>query len=174
MLIQSCGVEIRNDGTICGQRLEVFNITSVNITKQTITILENLIILGNIIPSLDNTYSLGSPDLVWKDLYLGDNSLYLGNYILDVFDGNFRIRNETTNIMYFNQTANEMVFTTNTRTIGFAEGASPLKLREGVQFFNVDGVKFSSTGLFAFPILKLLSNVVALPSAPKLITNGGL
>jgi len=42
------GVEIRNDGTICAQRLDVFNITSVNITKQTITILENLISLGNI------------------------------------------------------------------------------------------------------------------------------
>ena len=72
---------------------------------------------------------------------INGSSIYLGNYILDVFDGNFRIRNETTNIMYFNATGNEMVFTTNTRTMGFAEGASPLKLREGVQFFNVAGVK---------------------------------
>ena len=112
-----------------------------NIVNGWIRITGNLNVTGNITPSLNNTFSLGSPDLLWKDLYLGNSSIYLDNYILDVFDGNFRIRNETTDIMYFNQTANEMVFTTNTRTIGFAEGASPLKLREGVQFFNVAGVK---------------------------------
>ncbi|HEC37732.1 MAG TPA: hypothetical protein ENI29_05805, partial [bacterium] len=66
---------------------------------------------GSILPTLNNTFSLGSPDFLWKDLYLGNSSIYLGNYILDVFDGNFRIRNETTNIMYFNATGNEMVFT---------------------------------------------------------------
>ena len=115
----------------------VFN-SNVNVTG-------NMSISGkissNLTPSLNNTFSLGSPDLLWKDLYLGNSSIYLGDYILDVFGGNFRIRNETTNIMYFNATGNEMVFTTNTRTIGFAEGASPLKLREGVQFFNEAGVK---------------------------------
>jgi hypothetical protein len=43
----SGGVEIRNDGTICGQRLEVFNITSVNVTQQNLTVIDNLNILGN-------------------------------------------------------------------------------------------------------------------------------
>ncbi|HEA46604.1 MAG TPA: hypothetical protein ENH99_02375, partial [Candidatus Pacearchaeota archaeon] len=115
--------------------------TTDSVQFNNLTLTGNLNILGNITPSLNNTFSLGSPNLLWKDLYLGDSSIYLGNYILDAFDGNFRIRNKTTNIMYFNATSNEMVFTTNTRTIGFAEGASPLKLREGVQFFNVAGVK---------------------------------
>lgn len=40
------GVEIRNDGTICGQRLEIFNLTSVNITKQNLTILTDLVLDG--------------------------------------------------------------------------------------------------------------------------------
>ena len=46
------GAEIRSDGTICGQRLEVFNITSVNVTKQNVTVLENFIIQGNILLSI--------------------------------------------------------------------------------------------------------------------------
>ncbi len=42
------GVEIRNDGTICGQRLEIFNITSVNITQQNLTILEDAYFNGRV------------------------------------------------------------------------------------------------------------------------------
>ena len=41
------GVEIK-EGTICATRLEVFNITSVNVTKQNVTVLENFIVEGNI------------------------------------------------------------------------------------------------------------------------------
>ena len=43
------GVEIKSEGIICGQKLEVFNITSVNVTKQNVTVLENLIAMKNII-----------------------------------------------------------------------------------------------------------------------------
>ncbi|KKN67322.1 hypothetical protein LCGC14_0461860, partial [marine sediment metagenome] len=50
------GIELREDGTICGQALEVFNITSVNVTKQTITVLEDFIVEGNITAS----YFIGS------------------------------------------------------------------------------------------------------------------
>ncbi len=42
------GVEIRPDGTICAQALHVYNITSVDVTKQNVTVLENLISLQNI------------------------------------------------------------------------------------------------------------------------------
>ncbi|KKL08800.1 hypothetical protein LCGC14_2572240, partial [marine sediment metagenome] len=42
------GVEIRNDGTICATRLEVFNITSVNITQQNLTILGDAYFNGRV------------------------------------------------------------------------------------------------------------------------------
>ena len=42
------GVEIRN-GTICAQNLEVLNITSLNITKQDLTIIDILRVFGNVI-----------------------------------------------------------------------------------------------------------------------------
>ena len=39
---------------------------------------------GNLIPSVHDTYSLGAPDRVWKDVYIGPGSLYLnGTKILD-------------------------------------------------------------------------------------------
>ena len=96
---------------------------------------------SNLTPSLNDTYSLGTPDLLWKDIHLGPGSIYLGNYILDVFSGNFRIRNETTDIMLFNASINEMMFTTNTRTLGFSRGESPIKFEDGAQFFDEDGSK---------------------------------
>ena len=37
---------------------------------------------GNIIPETDNVFSLGSASLRFKDLFLGANSLYLGNLVL--------------------------------------------------------------------------------------------
>jgi hypothetical protein len=39
---------------------------------------------GNLIPSVDNTYSLGSPDKVWKDIFVGPGSLYIdGQKVLE-------------------------------------------------------------------------------------------
>lgn len=32
---------------------------------------------GNIVPNVDNTYDLGSPTLMWKDIYVGPGSLYV-------------------------------------------------------------------------------------------------
>jgi len=34
---------------------------------------------ANVEPSANNTYSLGAPDLVWKDIYLGPGTLFIGN-----------------------------------------------------------------------------------------------
>ncbi|KKN42957.1 hypothetical protein LCGC14_0708170, partial [marine sediment metagenome] len=77
---------------------------------------------------------------IW-DLEVRDSSIYLGDYIIDQNGDNFRIRNTTSTIMFFNKSANELVFTTNTKTLGFTDGASPLKLREGVQFFDNNDIK---------------------------------
>jgi len=44
-------------------------------------------ISGDILPSESNVYSLGSSDKVWKDLYLGPDSLYLGENKLSNSEG---------------------------------------------------------------------------------------
>ena len=39
----------------------------------------NIVAGGNIISAGDGTYSLGSPDKPWKDLYISGNTIYLGS-----------------------------------------------------------------------------------------------
>jgi hypothetical protein len=39
---------------------------------------------GNLVPSVNNTYSLGTPDKVWRDVYVGPGSLYVdGQKVLE-------------------------------------------------------------------------------------------
>jgi hypothetical protein len=42
----------------------------------------SLDLVGNIIPTIDSTYSLGSPTNKWKDVYVSTGSIYIGNTIL--------------------------------------------------------------------------------------------
>ncbi len=47
---------------------------------------------GSIVPSTDNTYDLGSPLLMWKDIYVGPGSLYVnGQKVLQDESGNIVI-----------------------------------------------------------------------------------
>jgi len=39
-------------------------------------------VAGNITPTMNNTYSLGNSTLVWKDVYVGNNSLHIGGVSL--------------------------------------------------------------------------------------------
>ena len=43
----------------------------------TSTINSNILLSGDIIPSADNTYRLGSPSRMWRDVYIGPGSLYV-------------------------------------------------------------------------------------------------
>ena len=48
------------------------------------TTLSNISIDGDIIPAIDNTYSLGSPSYMWRDVYIGPGSLYInGQKVLE-------------------------------------------------------------------------------------------
>jgi hypothetical protein len=44
-------------------------------------VLDLALIDGNLVPSLDNTYSLGSSQLRWKDLQLGPGTLYIEDQV---------------------------------------------------------------------------------------------
>mgnify|MGYP002725570835 CR=1 FL=1 len=39
---------------------------------------DKLTVAGNIVPSVTNTHSLGTADNVWRDVYVGNNSLHIG------------------------------------------------------------------------------------------------
>ena len=62
-------------------------------------------ITGNLIPSANVEYNLGSPTAQWKDLYLSGNTLYLGGTTLSSIAGNLSVAgniNIGTNYLYGN------------------------------------------------------------------------
>jgi hypothetical protein len=66
---------ITNKPTLVSSSVQVTNygfaITGSNLFKGTQTL------SGSIIPSVDNTYDLGSPDYQWRDVYISSGSLYI-------------------------------------------------------------------------------------------------
>ena len=55
------------------------------------------ILNSNLVPSTNNTLSLGSPDAVWKDLYVGPGTIYVGDVQLSSVDGGLSITSTTSN-----------------------------------------------------------------------------
>jgi hypothetical protein len=50
-------------------------------------------VVGNIIPTSNVAFNLGSPTNFWNELYLSGNSIYLGDVILKANNGNLKVRN---------------------------------------------------------------------------------
>ena len=46
---------------------------------------------GNLIPSANVTYSLGSPTAQWKDLHVSSNTIYIGGQPLSIVDGSLTV-----------------------------------------------------------------------------------
>ena len=53
-------------GNVVGGDLSVNNITTTGVLTA-----------GNIVPDINNHFTLGTPELVWKDVYIGNASLYI-------------------------------------------------------------------------------------------------
>jgi hypothetical protein len=50
---------------------------------------------GNLIPALDNTYSLGNATNRWQDVYVAGNSIYVGNLVLSDTNGQLAVNGNT-------------------------------------------------------------------------------
>jgi hypothetical protein len=72
-------------------------------------------ITTDIIPAINNTYSLGSPVKQWKELFVSTGSIYLGNVKLSNNNGQLQIQNV---VFTYNTVTNEI--TTETVTSGYA------------------------------------------------------
>lgn len=48
-------------------------------------------ITGNLIPSVDNTYDIGNATHRWKSIYVGANTIYIGNLTLSDDGGNLAV-----------------------------------------------------------------------------------
>ena len=75
------------------QKLARFNNTDINLNA-------NVIIEGNIVPTSNLRYSLGTPEYKWKDLYLSGSTIYLGETVLssDKESGTLTVKNSSNEI----------------------------------------------------------------------------
>ncbi len=75
------------------QKLARFNNTDITLNA-------NVIVQGNIIPSSNLRYSLGTPEYKWKDLYLSGSTIYLGETVLssDKETGTLTVKNSSNEI----------------------------------------------------------------------------
>lgn len=69
------------------------------ITPGTITANGAVIIKGDITPSANITYDLGSPSMWWRDLYLSGGTLHLGNILLKDTGGTLTILGNDGNVL---------------------------------------------------------------------------
>lgn len=70
----------------------------------------------DLVPSLDNTYSLGNATNRWRDLFVAGNSIYVGNLVLSDTDGQLAV-NGSTVPSSVNTMTNKGIAATNWNTI---------------------------------------------------------
>ena len=100
------------------------NLTAGNglsVTGSTVS-LDGSAISQNLVPALDDVYSLGSPDKVWRDVYIGPGSLYInGTKILE--------DNSGTITMYADSGQNLSFGTTGGGVIDLNAGAESIQVK---------------------------------------------
>lgn len=62
----------------------------------------NINVTGNVLPSANVTYSLGSPDKQWKDLYVSANTIYIGGTAVTVSNGSLSVGGGAVGLVYSN------------------------------------------------------------------------
>ena len=93
---------------------------------------------GNILPSADNTYDLGSPTKVWKDVYVGPGSLYVnGKKVLEDDSDTITVSTD--------EDQDLRITTTGTGSIElFAQGTGNVQMKGTLQM--EDGKKITNSG----------------------------
>ena len=66
-----------------------------HLTVDGLTVKSGVEFCGDVLPCVTDTYSLGSPSRRWKDLYVSDSSIYLGNVTLSAIGNTFIVPNDT-------------------------------------------------------------------------------
>jgi hypothetical protein len=172
-----------NSGTLANNQVLVWDSTDErweNVTLSTTQLAEgtNLfytdarvqsLLNGNlttsIIPSVDDTYDLGSPTNQWRDLYLGPGSLYInnkkvfeesGDTIIFTTDENKHINITTTGTGNITLAGNLITvsntFNVNDKTTITNDGSNPLDLNRltttgDMISFQIDGVQQGTIGI---------------------------
>ncbi len=79
---------------------------------------------GNIIPSSNVTYSLGNVNYQWKDLWVSNNTIYIGNTPIQVNNNTLLVNNQPVSGTYTNSNVDSYLQTTGTVRFGFNAGGT--------------------------------------------------
>ncbi|KKK49696.1 hypothetical protein LCGC14_3132470, partial [marine sediment metagenome] len=153
------GVEIK-EGVICATRLEIFNITSVNVTKQNVTILEDFIVVGNLTLGQKITFAFNEviDNIVDGWITITGNLNVTGTiYAGDIF-GFLRDDGDTATGNY--------TFQDNVTILGTLFGGSPVKISGGL---NVTGNLNAIDNLTIFEYFFLDSDYSIPPGPSKIL-----
>ena len=145
-------VQFNNSGNFAGNPGLTFNSTSTTLTANNFVVsnianLTNVNLTGNIIPTVTNTYTLGSPTFNFKDVYIGPGSLYINgqkvleqtsNTIVVTADLNQSVRLETsgTGVIELLPTGSGVIA---------AKGTFQLDATKSITSSDGDRIKFSDT-----------------------------
>ena len=109
------------------------------------------IFTGNLLPSANITYDLGSPTQRWRDLYLANNTIYLGNSTISGANGNIALTNSG---------GGEFVVAGNATVSTIENGNSSISINANANItVSVNGV--SNVAVFTSNTLNVNGNVVA-------------
>ncbi len=96
----------------------------------------NLGIQGDIIPTINSNFNLGSSNNRWKDLYLSGNSIYLDNLIISKNNSNnLEIRDTNNNLGSIN--AGKIILNDNNKEL-------KLEFNNGKLIYNSNGISYES------------------------------
>lgn len=85
------GIDLTNSKIKIGNGTSAWNSLSYWDDKE--TALSNY--AGHIIPSTDNTYDLGAPDKQWRDIFVSNGSVYIGDIKLSNDNGTLKVQQVT-------------------------------------------------------------------------------
>jgi hypothetical protein len=106
-----------------------------------LTLTGNMGITGNIVPSADNTYDLGSASYMWRDIYVGPGSLYVnGQKVLEDNSGTITVSADANQSLQLitSGTGNVQL---STGASGVIQISSTLQLASGYNITDSAGVK---------------------------------
>jgi hypothetical protein len=119
-------------------------LTNKTLTSPTIN---GAIVGGNVIPALDNTYDLGSPTQMWKDIYVGPGSLYVnGQKVLQDESGAIVVSADINENLGLRTSGSGNIEFDPTGT-GVVNVKGPLVMEAGANISSADGngINFSNT-----------------------------
>jgi hypothetical protein len=106
---------------------------------------------GNLLPSANTTYDLGSPNQRWKDLYLANNTIYLGNSIISGANGDITLTNAG---------GGELIVAGNTTVSTLENGNSNISINANANI-TISVNSTSNVAVFSSNTFNVNGNVVA-------------